>query len=140
MYWNWKLEAWLSRIPLIFFQNKNVFITNYIQARLRKQTTWQRQKFLELNIPRLTERQRLSCQGQNNFKQLCQGSGNLSAQQSPRKWRNSIRILQNIWLLISKPFIRCANECFEKSEMSSSQKQAVINNYSMSAHWIWDGK
>ena len=28
--------------------------------------------------------------------------------------------------LISEPFITCANECFEKGEMSSSQKQAVI--------------
>ena len=28
--------------------------------------------------------------------------------------------------LISDSFIRCANECFEKGEMSYSQKQAVI--------------
>lgn len=30
------------------------------------------------------------------------------------------------WPLISEPFIKCVNECFEKGEMSCSQKQAVI--------------
>ena len=30
------------------------------------------------------------------------------------------------WPLISEPFIKCVNECFENKELSSSQKQAVI--------------
>ena len=37
-----------------------------------------------------------------------------------------IEFYKTFWSLISEPFIRCANECFERGEMSSSQKQAVI--------------
>ena len=33
---------------------------------------------------------------------------------------------QKFWLLISEPFIQWINKCFEKGEMSCSQKQAVI--------------
>ena len=29
-------------------------------------------------------------------------------------------------LLISEPFVKCVNECFEKGQMSCSQKRAVI--------------
>ena len=36
-----------------------------------------------------------------------------------------IEFYKNFWPLISHSFIRCANECFEKGEMSCSQKQAV---------------
>ena len=34
--------------------------------------------------------------------------------------------IKKFWSLISDPFICSANECFEKGEMSVSQKQAVI--------------
>ena len=37
-----------------------------------------------------------------------------------------IEFYRKFWQLISEPFTKCANECFEKSEMSWSQKQAVI--------------
>ena len=37
-----------------------------------------------------------------------------------------IEFYKTFWSLISEPFIKCANECFEKGEMSNSQKQAVI--------------
>ena len=37
-----------------------------------------------------------------------------------------LEFYRKFWPLISEPFIQCANECFEKREMSSSQKQAVI--------------
>ena len=33
---------------------------------------------------------------------------------------------KKFWQLISEPFTKCANECFEKGEMSRSQKQAVV--------------
>ncbi len=34
--------------------------------------------------------------------------------------------IKKFWPLIGDSFIRCANECFEKGELSCSQKQAVI--------------
>ena len=33
---------------------------------------------------------------------------------------------RKFWTLISESYVRCANECFEKGEMTHSQKQAVI--------------
>ena len=38
----------------------------------------------------------------------------------------TIEFYKTFWPLISEPFINCVNECFEKGEMSCSQKQAVI--------------
>ena len=37
-----------------------------------------------------------------------------------------IEFYRKFWHLISEPFTKCANECFEKGKMSRSQKQAVI--------------
>lgn len=37
-----------------------------------------------------------------------------------------IEFYKKFWPLISEPFILCTNECFEKGEMSCSQKQAVL--------------
>ena len=37
-----------------------------------------------------------------------------------------IEFYRKFWHLISEPFTKCANECFEKGEVSLSQKQAVI--------------
>ena len=37
-----------------------------------------------------------------------------------------IEFYKKFWQLISEPFTKCANECFEKGAMSRSQKQAVI--------------
>ena len=38
-----------------------------------------------------------------------------------------VEFYKNSWTLLSEPFVKCANECFENMEkMSNSQKQAVI--------------
>ena len=33
---------------------------------------------------------------------------------------------RKFWSLISESYVRCTNECFERGEMTHSQKQAVI--------------
>ena len=49
---------------MIFFLNKNVFIKNYIQAKIEADNTRMAEFFLNnLNIPGLTEKQRVSCEG-----------------------------------------------------------------------------
>ena len=35
-----------------------------------------------------------------------------------------IEFYKKFWPLISEPFIQCINECFEKGEMSCSQKKS----------------
>ena len=37
-----------------------------------------------------------------------------------------IEFYKKCWTIISEPFLECINECFEKGEMSNTQKQAVI--------------
>ena len=37
-----------------------------------------------------------------------------------------VEFYKTFWPLISEPFINCVNECFEKGEMSCSQKQVII--------------
>ena len=37
-----------------------------------------------------------------------------------------VEFYKTFWPLISEPFIQCINECFERGEISCSQKQAVI--------------
>ena len=39
-----------------------------------------------------------------------------------------IEFYRKFWLLISEPFTKCANECFEKGEMSRSQRQAALHS------------
>ena len=45
---------------------------------------------------------------------------------SPGIDRIPIEFYKKCWNLICEPFINCANESFEKEELSNSQKQAVI--------------
>ena len=37
-----------------------------------------------------------------------------------------VEFYKKLWPVISEPFIKCVNECFENKELLSSQKQAVI--------------
>ena len=37
-----------------------------------------------------------------------------------------IEFYKTFWLVLKDSFIKCVNECFEKGEMSNSEKQAVI--------------
>ena len=45
---------------------------------------------------------------------------------TPRNDGIPIEFYKKIWSLINDCLIRCANECFEKGELSHSQKHAII--------------
>ena len=79
-----------------------------------------------LNIPGLTEQQRLSCEGKITSNECAKALETFQLDKAAGNDGIPIAFYKTVWLLISEPFIRCANECFEKGEMSSSQKQAVI--------------
>ena len=57
----------------------------------------------DLSIPKLSEEQKISCKG-----------------------KITIEFYKKLWSILYEPFIQCANECFEKGELSSSQKQVLI--------------
>jgi len=79
-----------------------------------------------LNIPSLTEQQMLSYEGEITSEECAKVLETFQPNKTPGNDGVPIEFYKTFWPLISDPFIRCANECFEKGEMSSSQKQAVI--------------
>ena len=80
----------------------------------------------DLNIPQLSEEEKNSCEGLISSEEC---SGLLDSFQSNKTPGNDgiqAEFYRKFWPLISESFIGCANECFEKGEISCSQKQAVI--------------
>ena len=90
----------------------------------------------DLNIPKLSEEQQKQCEGcissEECFRPL--NSFDLGVTVSP--------FYKTFWVVLKDGFIKCVNECFEKGEMSNSQKQAVITliekkreNHSLLENW-----
>ena len=95
--------------------NKNMDATAKIESFLR-----------DLNIPKLSEEQKLSCEGKITPEECTLLLESFQNNKTPGNDGIPIEFYKKIWQLISEPFTKCANECFEKGEMSRSQKQAVI--------------
>ena len=95
--------------------NKNVDATAKIESFLR-----------DLNIPKLSEEQKLSCEGKITLEECALLLETFQNNKTPGNDGIPIEFYRKFWPLISEPFTKCANECFEKGEMSRSQKQAVI--------------
>ena len=79
-----------------------------------------------LDIPKLSEEQKNACEGK-----ICPMECKLILEtfqdnKAPGNDGIPAEFYKKFWNLISEPFVKCANECFEKMEMSNSQKQAVI--------------
>ena len=79
-----------------------------------------------LDIPGLTEEQKLSCEGKITPEECAAVLENFQNNKSPGNDGIPVEFYKKFWSLISEPFTKCVNECFETGEMSRSQKQAVI--------------
>ena len=80
----------------------------------------------DLNLPELSEEQKVKCEGKILSKECFDILDSFLSNKTPGNDGIPIEFYKKFWPLISDTFIRCANECFEKGEMSCSQKQAVI--------------
>ena len=80
----------------------------------------------ELNIPKLSEEQKITCEGKITSEECFRLLDSFNNNKTPGNDGIPIEFYRKFWPLISDSFIRCVNECFDKGEMSSSQKQAVI--------------
>ena len=80
----------------------------------------------DLNIPKLSEEQKMSCEGEITPEECALILDSFENNKTPGNDGIPIEFYKKFWPLLCEPFIRCANECFEKGEMSCSQKQAVI--------------
>ena len=79
-----------------------------------------------LDIPRLTEEQKLSCEGKITPEECAAVLENFQNNKSPGNDGIPVEFYKKFWSLLSESFTKCVNECFETGEMSRSQKQAVI--------------
>ena len=79
-----------------------------------------------LNIPKLSETDKNSCEGKISVSECHKLLDSFQNNKTPGNDGIPIEFYKKFWSLISDPFINSINECFEKGEMSVSQKQAVI--------------
>ena len=77
-------------------------------------------------IPKLSKEQKQSCEGKILPEECETPLKTLQINKAAGNDGIPIEFYKKIWPLICEPFMKCANECFEKGEMSNSQKQAVI--------------
>ena len=80
----------------------------------------------DLNIPKLTEEQKQACEGKILLEECELILESFSNNKAPGNGGIPIEFYKKLWPLISEPFVKCVNACFEKGEMSCSQKRAVI--------------
>ena len=80
----------------------------------------------DLIIPKLSEEQKISCEGRITLEVRALILESFQNNKTPGNDGIPIEFYENFWSLLCKPFIQCANVCFEKGELSSSQKHALI--------------
>ena len=79
-----------------------------------------------LNIPRLSEEQKQSCEGEIFVEEITATLNSFESNKSPDNDGILIEFYKSCWELISDPFMECVRECFDHGEMSSSQRKAII--------------
>ena len=79
-----------------------------------------------LNIPKLSETDKNSCEGKISAGECYKLLDKFQNNKTPGNDGIPIEFYKKFWSLISDPFINSISECFEKGDMSVSQKQAVI--------------
>ena len=79
-----------------------------------------------MDIPKLSEEQEISCEGTITPDKCFHPLDTFQNNKTPGDDGIPIEFYKRFWPLVNDCFIRCVNECFQKSEMSISQKQAVI--------------
>ena len=81
---------------------------------------------MNLDIPKLTDEQKDSCEGKIHQEQCKSILDSFQNNKTPGSDGIPIEFYKRCWPLIEEPFINCINECYEKGELTGSQKQAVI--------------
>ena len=79
-----------------------------------------------MNIPRLPEEQKQSCQGEIFVEEITSILNSFESNKSPGNDGIPVEFYKSCLKLISYPFMECVRECFNHGEMSSSQRKAII--------------
>ena len=78
-----------------------------------------------LNIPRLSEEQKQSCEGEIFVEEITAILNSFESNKSPGNDGIPIEFYKSCWELINDPFMECVRECFNHGEMSSSQRKVL---------------
>ena len=114
--------------PFCILKEQERFYKNlYKSSRTDPDITLKISSFLnDLNIPTLSEDQKNICEGTISAEECYRLLDSFDINKTPGIDGIPIEFYKIFWPLISDSFMNCINECFEKGEMSSSQKQAII--------------
>ena len=80
----------------------------------------------DLHVPILSEDQKKCCEGKISAEECFCLLDSFDSNKTPGNDGIPIEFYKTFWPVISDSFMNCINECFEKGEMSSSKKQAII--------------
>ena len=111
---------------VILFEQKRFYQELYTSSSKETNNNDIEAFLMNLSIPKLTEEQGDLCEGKippEEYKTIIDTFQN---NKTPGSDGIPIEFYKMFCSLIEDPFIKCANECFEKGEESGSQKQAVI--------------
>ena len=109
-----------QRLRTVFYKNKSVFTENCTKAALIVLIIGEKiSSFLnDLNIPQLSEEQKNSCERLISLEECSKLLDSFQSNKSPGNDGIPAEFYRKFWPLVREGFIRCANECFEKWEMS----------------------
>ena len=79
-----------------------------------------------LNIPKLSEEQKQSCEGEISLEEIKLILDSFQNNKSPGSDGIPIEFYKTFWNLINDSFLECTKESFKYGEMSCSQRKAVI--------------
>ena len=122
------INGFLTTDPLKILNEQKRFYQELYESINRTSNNSERiSLFLDnLNIPKLSETEKNSCEGKISARECYKLLDKFQNNNTPENDGIPIEFYKKFWSLISDPFINSINECFEKGEMSVSQKQAVI--------------
>ena len=123
-----KISSLIKTDPFNILSEQKLFYQDPCTSKnIKVDSTQTAKSFLSnLDIPRLTEEQKLSCEGKITPEECAAVLENFQNNKSPGNDGIPVEFYKKFWSLLSESFMKCVNECFESGEMSLSQKQAVI--------------
>ena len=106
----------LIQIHPIYWKNWNVSIASCMQVAIMFQELIKKRSsfFGDLNVPKLSEEQKINCEGKISSKECFDLLDSFHNNKTPGNDGIPIEFYDKFWPLISDSFIRCANECFWK--------------------------
>jgi len=79
-----------------------------------------------LNVLKLSEEEKISCKGRITLEECKLILESFQNNKTDGNDGIAIKFYKKFCSLLWQPFIQCTNECFERGEMSHSQKLALI--------------